>query len=286
MRTVCLRSVTCILGLILTPCVFGAEPCPGLAKAMSNAADGINETNRRFALEWYERFSSSSALQQRGMLKALTEKRLLGILETFEALPSGANPLGSAEEVYRVIGDLTRTDLTQAADGLDTTVRTLFSGAANPEKGVLLDLKVADEVGLASRVTPGTGFQRKVSVQTSGGLAERTYDVLEPDPLSPLGGICHENKNWLTPLDGPSDGRLLGLVDEFQRDIPIHDGSNFLFFRLNLRQTVAGQSDMIFSRLLQEFDNPSVIAALGSSERAAQLKGIFQQLWPAAVRYY
>jgi hypothetical protein len=276
----------CTVLVVWAPVVaFAVGPCPKLALAMQNAADGITDANRAFALQWYGRLKASTPVQQRGMVKALLEKRLLGVLETFETLPTGANALGTPEEVYRVIGELTRADYQQAVEGVDTTVRTLFSGAANPEKGALLDLKVADDVGLASRATPGTGFQPTVGVQTSGGPVERTYDLLEPEPTSPLGGICHENKNWLSALDGPNDGRLLGLVEEFQRDIFIHDGSDFLFFRLNLRQTVAHQSDMILTRLLQEFDNPVIIEKL-TAERAAALKQTFQQSWLALAKFY
>lgn len=258
--------------------VAAAGPCPKLARAMENAADGITEANRPFALQWYARLRAATPEQHRGMVKALLEKRLLGILETFEALPAGANPLGTAEEVYRVMGDLTRPDYGQAVDGLDTTVRTLFSGAQNPEKGALLDLKIADEVNLASKQG---AFQKTIS----GGGVSRDYDVFEPDPLSPLGGVCHENKNWLSPLDGPNDGRLLGLLEEFQRDIRVQNGSDFAFFRLNLRQVVAPQADMILAQLLQEFDSPIVVGALGPA-RAADLRGIFLDRWPDLVKFY
>lgn len=265
---------------------WGARRCPSLDRVAQNVAAGITDSNRPFAVDWLRRRAEAPEIEARGMLKAVQEKELLGILETFRTLPPDANPLGSPENVYRVIGDFTNpNDYKQTVDGLDTTVRNLFSGAANPEKGVLLDLKVADDVGLASKATPGAGFQRKVGIQTEGGPVERTYDLLEPDPVSPLGGICHENKNWLTPLDGPNDGRLLGLVEEFQRDIPIHNGSNFGFLRLNFRQTVAGQSEMIFNRLLIEFDNPLVVSRLPLG-RAAELRAAFQQRWSALVKFY
>lgn len=239
--------------LLLVP-VFARAGCPKLAKTLENISAGITDSNRVFVLDWQARFAVAPEVEARGMLKAAHEKELLGVLETFRTLPSNANPLRTPEEVYRVIGQLTHpTEYTELVDGLDSTVRTLFSGAANPEKGALLDLKIADEI--LSNSGTVKAFQHEIELTLPDGTTiTRRYDV------SGVDGLFHENKNWLVPLSGASDGRLVHFADEFRRDILIHGQNNFASYRINLRDTVAGQVDIIKAKLLEQFSDPRVVA--------------------------
>jgi len=246
------------------------------ARWVERVVKGITPENRSLAQDWVRRFQGADDVQARGMLKSVEVKDLKALLATFKNLPPNANPLGSPEEVYRVIGDLTEATL-DGPRGLTGKLGELFS-ESNSQIGALLDLKVADELAKSGRKV--SAFEHSVSVLDTN--LTRRYDVVEPNDFAPpqLGGVVHENKNWTQPLSGPDDGLLVGLADQFERDILVHADTNFQFYKINLRDIVLGQSDMIRDKLLAQFDSPLVKEKLGP-QAIENLRAQFTALWNA-----
>ncbi len=93
-----------------------------------------------------------------------------------------------------------------------------------------------------------------------------------------IGGIVHENKNWPDGLPGHPDA-LPRFMDEFRRDVIIHGSTNFAFYRLNFRSATKMHQGFLRDELLKQFDDPSVIAALGDD--LVRVRDRFVDLWNA-----
>lgn len=240
------------------------------------------------AADWVTKYQKANDLVAKGMTKAVLQKDVKTMIEGFRDLPPGVNPFANEDEVYEAIGKLT-DDAYEGVPGLNDIVGNLFANTASNEKGALFSLKIADEAGLSAKVLPGNGAGFEQTVAASG--VERRYDMREPAAgAGPIGGIVHENKNWVTLLSGPNDSKLVDFADEFRRDILIHSQTNWAFYRINMRATVQGQSSMIRDRLLMEFQSESVQNTLGPVA-ADNLKRAFEDLWNigdggALLRFY
>lgn len=236
--------------------------------------------------DWVRRFQKADPTVHRGMLKAAVHKDVKALQEGFRDLPLGANPFSSEEDVYRVIGELT-DDTYVGAPGLGETVGNLFADTSPNEKGALLTLLVADRNHLASKVTPGNGAGLEQAV-AAGGVS-RKYDMREPAAgAGVIGGIVHENKNWPDGLPGYPDA-LPRFMDEFRRDAIIHGPTSFAFYRLNFRSATKAHQAFLRDELVKQFDDPSVIAALGDD--LIRVRDRFIDLWNAGdggglLRFY
>jgi hypothetical protein len=203
---------------------------------------------------------------------------LVDIMENF---PRGQvldfNPLKTDEGLFEAIGALTE----QGADGvlrtrpgLEKTIRDL-AGSDNARVGAALDLFMAKKVGYERAMS----FQERIPLPGST-TQHRVADLVEECPSScdDLPGIHHENKNFQSAvvaspdeLANPplvngafqySDVRLTSLGDEFARDILIHRGTTFQFYRLNFREVNAGQVDIISQVLTKQFETPRILTAI------------------------
>jgi hypothetical protein len=270
-------TVFALVGLLWGPAtsvLLAAGGCDPLwikhvSKALGNATPEV----RQEAIRWTEAFQGEAdEVVARGMLKAVQTKPLETFLVKFRSLSVDDIPFPGAtvEEriraAYRSIGDATGTDF-GGLPGLNGKIGNLVSDSRPNQLGALLDLKAADEIGLAGKrpLPAGTGFeQTKVKTDANGNvIATRQYDIVDPvlDPTNPFGGICHESKNW--PSGWTSQDALDAFMDEFRRDIVIHADSNFDFYRLNLREATRANLDQLKAMLLDQFDSSFVKQHLG-----------------------
>jgi hypothetical protein len=194
------------------------------------------------------------------------------------------NPLGTDQGLFEAIAGMTDTVNGQLTmrDGLVDTIKDLANQGASEDvvslyKGAAFDLLVARERGYGTIAA----LQHRVDLPPPYDSMWRKIDVVEkcPGNCGGLPGILHEDKNWETPLVGSFDGRLTTLADQFKRDIVIHQGTDFDFYRLNLRTTVQHQKDMIRDRLVVEFSDPDVVRMVGGSQNADRLRTAFLEKW-------
>jgi hypothetical protein len=236
--------------------------------------------------DWVRRYQRANPTVHRGMLKAAIHKDVKALQEGFRDLPLGANPFSDEDDIYRVIGELTDANYV-GAPGLSETVGNLFADTSPNEKGALLTLLVADRNRLASKLAPGNGAGLEQTVAAAG--VSRKYDMREPAAgAGVIGGIVHENKNWPEGLPGYPDA-LPRFMDEFRRDVIIHGSTSFAFYRLNFRSATKAHQGFLRDELLKQFDDPSVIAALGDD--LIRVRDRFIDLWNAGdggglLRFY
>lgn len=208
------------------------------------------------------------------------------ILEIFEGgtTPPQANPFGADEGLFEAIADLSTVAADgsiQMREGLAETVRQLGNRGVGDEflalyQGAAHDLYVATQRIGRENVQ---SFQKVIQVPGGG---TRIADVLESCPggcPSGIFGVFHENKNWTFELSGATDPRLVSYAGQFRRDILIQGSTSWEFYMLNLRGTVAHQADTIRDRLLEEFNDPAVVAQLGAGWQSA--RDAFVARWDA-----
>lgn len=156
-----------------------------------------------------------------------------------------------------------------------TAMITKFGDAASftNRLGAELDAFVADQI--SRRGGTVLAFQEQLNIP---GSTFRLYDVTEACPSCTFKRLFHEDKNWTTLLTGAGDGRLVGLANEFDRDIIAHASSGFDSLHFDFNGIVGGQSGLIRDTLLLEFDNPTV-TALVDADTLGRAKTAFQTAW-------
>jgi hypothetical protein len=213
--------------------------------------------------DWLARFRRADDLEQRGMAKAAIRKDVKAIIEGFRDLPPGVNPFASEREVYRAIGKIVDAD-PNGASGINAVVGAIFANNDSNEKGGLLVLKVADELGLADKIRNGTAsFEKTVTLTVNQRTFSRRSDITVADAAAAafphLGGRFEEIKHWVAPLAGPSDSRLVRFAeDQFRQDIVLQAGTDWTLYRLTLKLPPGTDSSIVLAKLLEQFNDPSV----------------------------
>lgn len=233
---------------------------------------------------------------QAGTVNALSlENQALAADQVFNIMTAPNNPGFShlyqdANSMMGAVNDLT----TAAADGsvtgpqgLVSELKTLSGNNFASAAGAEFDIKVAQDAGKANVLS----FQRRV-VAPNG--TTRIYDVELTCNGCSLGSLLNENKNWGSLLQVDANGvindvRVVGpgaLASQFQTDILIHGPTNFDSLHFNFRTIVQSQDSLILQQLLAQFDDPVVTQLLAQQGiNSANLKGVFQSLWPGLVTY-
>jgi hypothetical protein len=260
MRPVGLALLGALVWWAAAPTPLSAASCDPLwVKHVTKALDqpGI----RPEAIRWMELFQKETDdVVSRGMLKSVQAKPLQEFLVTFKNLGVDDLPFPGAtveervREAYRSIGNLTGPDFVPVT-GLDGKIGSIVSDSRSNQMGALLDVKVADDIGLVGKrpLPDGTGFERTKVLTNSNGdvIAQRQYDIVDPAPGSPFGGVCHESKNW--PGGWTDQKSIDDFMDEFRRDILLHAETDFAYYRLNLREATRPNLATLKGLLDQQF---------------------------------
>lgn len=237
------------------------------------------------ARTWFTEFlQHPDDVAARGRLQSLISKDMRALTASLDFLKRDLNrlpfPGATADdrinEMYRIIGELTGPDFEPIA-GLNGKLGRLFADPGN-QLGVVLDLRVADDIGLAAqRGLPDAGFE--ITRTNSGSLLPDDVVSRQMDVVDPGSGIFHENKNW--PNGWPTEqGAIDRFLEEFRRDIIVHgaNGRNFDAYRLNFRDATRAHLDQLKELLDAQFADPFVASRI-SQEEIDNLKRVFDNLW-------
>jgi hypothetical protein len=301
-----LRRLVPIVVVLLFAAGEAVATCdPVWLRQLVSSLNRADEATRVQAQAWIKRFHQADELTSRGMLGAVQSANLKALLATFHKLEpkdfpfAGANVDDKADEMYRAIGRLTGENY-EAVTGLKGRLGSLTSdNSPSNQKGALLEIKIGSDL-LAE-----VGDPALVRIQAEGILIPangqvRKYDARLSDPAAPapLGGRMHEAKNWPDGLQGqgPSNAFLRDYADrEFPGDILLHGSSNFVWYRVDMRDVLnvntsngVRDADVVLDELLKKFDDPLIVQELGGLAAKDVAKEVFRQRWidGTIVRYH
>jgi len=258
--------------------------------------DSADPDTLQQAQQWLNRWINlSDETVARGMLRTLLTRDLEAIGVTFKNLRPGDMPFlpgaqlqQQTDEMYRVIGQLTGTDPDfTPMHGLVDHIKKIMSDNRTSQLGALLDLRAADEIGLAQSLgIAGGGFEVTETARSPlipDDVVSRNMDIFDPAT-----GFAHESKNWPSGLPRDLDGNvseaiLLKFEEEFRRDIVIFGTQTprpFRGYRLNFREETRAHLDFLKARLDAQFSSSFVRARI-SAEQLNDIKRTFDGLWQA-----
>jgi hypothetical protein len=273
--SVVLAALAGLWFLVQSPLAFAAGPdcLRGFVVEIRKAVGNQEEAEEMFAR--IAAFSDDGARGATMAVQQVRGDRFSTLWEHLDELESlGRNPFTKDDEVFEVIAKLVDFN-TEGATGV---FGHLASSEINDAQGALFQLYVTKKTA-----GNGTNYAAIEALERNlpgiGGVTRRV-DLVE------TGGILHEIKSWLQAITNPNDARLADYALEFQSDIVLCEKQGFANYRVHFPELINtdAQKTLIKTKLLQQFDEPSVIAHFAGDEGAlAAAKQQFSNAWDAGT---